>query len=127
MGICLVSNDVINSIGVFDEKFNPYGWEDVDFSLRARRHGYKIFYNTEAIIYHKGGKKGRGPVKEYELAKVKNYFYLLRKHANYFQLAIVFSLLPLKVLCLVAKELYRGEVKILLAQFRGVLSLFKQS
>lgn len=126
-GLCLISNDVINRIGVFDEKFNPYGWEDVDFSLRARHNGYKIFYNPEAIIYHKGGKKGRGAVKEYEYAKVKNYFYLIRKHSNCFQLAVVFSLLPFKMLHLIAKELYYGDFKVLLAQFRGFLSLFKRS
>ena len=29
-GLCLVSSELINKVGIFDEKFNPYGWGDVD-------------------------------------------------------------------------------------------------
>jgi hypothetical protein len=126
-GLCLISNDVINRIGVFDEKFNPYGWEDVDFSLRARHQGFKIYYNPDAIIYHKGGRRGRGAVEEYEYAKIKNYFYLIRKHANFLQLIVVFSVFPFKILKLITKELYHGEFKILSAQIRGFFSQFKRS
>jgi GT2 family glycosyltransferase len=126
-GLCVISNDVISSIGIFDERFNPYGWEDVDFSLRAKRHGYNIFYNPKAVIYHKGGKKGRGAIKEYEYAKVKNYIYLINKHANFFQIFVIFSLLPFKILYLIYTALIAGEFKILSAQFRSLLSLFKRS
>jgi hypothetical protein len=125
-GLCLIRKDVINRIGIFDEKFNPYGWEDVDFSLRARRQGFKIHYNPNAIIYHKGGRRGRGAVEEYEYAKIKNYFYLIRKHANFPQLIVFFSLLPFKILKLITKEFYHGEFKILSAQIRGFFSRFKR-
>jgi GT2 family glycosyltransferase len=126
-GLCIIRKDVINRVGIFDEKFNPYGWEDVDFSLRARRQGFKIYYNPDAIIYHKGGRRGRGAVEEYEYAKIKNYFYLIRKHANFSQLIVVFSLFPFKILKLITKELYRGEFKILSAQIKGFFSQFKRS
>ena len=36
-----VSAAVVERIGGFDDGFNPYGWEDVDFSLRARRSGFR--------------------------------------------------------------------------------------
>ena len=41
-GLCLMSNELINKVGVFDDNFNPYGWEDVDLSLRAREKGLKF-------------------------------------------------------------------------------------
>jgi GT2 family glycosyltransferase len=125
-GLCLVKNSVINEVGFFDENFNPYGWEDVDYSIRARKHGFKIFYNHRAIVYHKGGKKQRGELaQEYEFSKVKNYFYLLRKHVNIFQLLVISSILPFRILFIIIKELSRGEFKILFSQFRGALSWFK--
>ncbi|MDO8549655.1 MAG: glycosyltransferase family 2 protein [Ignavibacteria bacterium] len=125
-GLCLVSNELISKVGLFDENFNPYGWEDVDFSIRAKEKSFKIFYNHRAIIYHKGGKKGRGKaVDEYEFYKVKNYFYLIKKHANILQLITIFSVLPFKTLILILKQLTRGEYKIVYTHFRSFLSLFK--
>jgi len=125
-GLCLISNELINKVGIFDEKFNPYGWEDVDLSLRARQKGFKIFYNHNAIIYHKGGKRGRGKaINEYEFSKSKNYFYLLKKHGNVFQLLIFSAILPIRLFIILTKELFRGEFKTISAQLRGILSLFK--
>lgn len=125
-GLCLISNELIIKVGIFDEKFNPYGWEDVDLSLRARAKGFKIFYNHKAIVYHKGGKKGRGKaINEYEFSKSKNYFCLIRKHWNIFQLLILGIILPVRVLMIITKELSGGEFKTISAQFRGILSLFK--
>ena len=125
-GLCLVRKDLFNMVGLFDEKFNPYGWEDVDLSLRAKRKGFKIFYNHKAIIYHKGGKKGRSrAISEYELSKAKNYFYLIRKHANLFQLIIISFILPFRILKIVIKELFVGEFKTLSAQLHGFLSFLK--
>ncbi|OGU28514.1 MAG: hypothetical protein A2057_02180 [Ignavibacteria bacterium GWA2_35_9] len=124
-GLCLVSKNVMDKIEKFDETFNPYGWEDVDLSIRARKFGFKIFYNSRAVVYHKGGKKGRGTISEYEFSKVKNYFYLIRKHANIFQLFTIGFFLPFRGLVIIIKELFAGDVKTLFAQFRGILSLFK--
>jgi GT2 family glycosyltransferase len=125
-GLCLLSKELLNKVGLFDEKFNPYGWEDVDFSLRAKKNGYKILYNPKAIIYHKGGKKGRGrAINEYEFSKTKNYFYLIRKHANIFQLVIMGFCLPFRILIIILKELFVGEFKTLFAQLRGFLNSIK--
>ena len=125
-GLCLVRKDVIDKIKDFDEKFNPYGWEDVDFAIRARRSGFKILYNPKAVIYHKGGKIGRGKaIREYESSKAKNYFYLFLKHANFFQLFILCLILPFKIVFTFCREIFNGEFDIVHAQFRGFFSLFK--
>jgi len=125
-GLCLISNELINKVGTFDENFNPYGWEDVDLSLRAGQNGFKIFYNPKAIVYHKGGRKGRGKaIDKYEFSKSKNYFYLIKKHATAFQLLTIFAILPFRILLIIFKELMNGDYKILFVQHKGFLSLFK--
>ncbi|MEJ2618000.1 MAG: galactosyltransferase-related protein [Ignavibacteriaceae bacterium] len=125
-GLCLVRKEVINKIKSFDERFNPYGWEDIDFAVRARKSGYKILYNPKAVIYHKGGKIGRGKaVKEYESSKVKNYFYLFKKHANFIQLLVLCFILPFKVVFIFGQEVLRGEFDTISFQLRGFFSLFK--
>ena len=125
-GLCLFSSELINKVGIFDEKFNPYGWEDVDLSFRARQNGFRIFYNHKAVVYHKGSKKGRGKaIDEYEFSKSKNYFYLIKKHATIFQLVTIGTILPFRILMIILKELMAGDLKIISAQLKGILSLFK--
>lgn len=125
-GLCLISYELINEVGIFDDNFNPYGWEDVDISLRARQKGFKIFYNHKAIVYHKGGKKGRGnAIDEYEFSKSKNYFYLIKKHATVFQLLTICTILPFRIIMIIFKELMVGDLNTISAQLRGILSLFK--
>ena len=47
----LIKREVLEKIGKLDEKFFLY-WEDVDFSVRSRRAGFKIAVVPESIVYH---------------------------------------------------------------------------
>ena len=71
-GGIFIDNKVINNIGMisdayinyidniqkdfkypFDPQFNPFYFEDPDFSFRAFFAGYKIGWNNKKVIYHK--------------------------------------------------------------------------
>jgi GT2 family glycosyltransferase len=56
-----VRNTLFHQLGGFDEHYSPYGWEDADFSIRARSVGDKAYYAPDMIVFHKGTKIGRGP------------------------------------------------------------------
>jgi GT2 family glycosyltransferase len=107
--------------GGLDEAFNPYGWEDVDFNLRARKKGYRCYYAPDAILYHKGCRIGRGYVQLYEKYKVKHYFRLIFRHTSVFQKLCCAVCVParaaMKALGLVA----RGEVRTVMSQLHGVM------
>jgi hypothetical protein len=125
-GLFLTSKEIINEVGLFDEKFNPYGWEDVDYSLRVRKNGYKIIYNPKAIFYHKGGKKSRPKIEaDYERAKAKNYLYLLKKHSNLLQLFSLSIILPLRIMKIIIHSLFHGNFKLLLNHFKGFFGYLK--
>lgn len=124
-GLFLTSRRVMRKVGMFDDKFNPYGWEDVDFGLRARKLNYKILYNPIAIIYHKGGKENRKEnVAAYENSKVRNYFYLVRKHANIYQMLTLILFLPFRIIVVIVHELYKGKYDVLLSKLKGFINLF---
>lgn len=122
-GLFLAKKEVFSQIRWFDEIFNPYGWEDVDFSLRARKGGFKILYVPKALIYHKGGKAGRGLLPEYEKYKVRNFFILMKRHTNLLQWICFLCLIPLKAFFFIMKGVYHGNSKVVLAQFRGFLDI----
>ncbi len=43
---------VLNAIGLFDEDFTGYGWEDLELGYRAAKNGIMIRYLPSAINYH---------------------------------------------------------------------------
>ncbi|MFC1848590.1 glycosyltransferase family 2 protein [candidate division CSSED10-310 bacterium] len=50
----VVKMDVFNELSSFDERFSLYG-EDMDFCLRARKLGLKVYYHPQARVLHHGG------------------------------------------------------------------------
>lgn len=36
----------------FDKRYYPAYWEDIDLSFRARKRGWKVLFESEAIVYH---------------------------------------------------------------------------
>jgi GT2 family glycosyltransferase len=52
-GGMLVKREVVENIGMFDERFNPAYFEDPDFIFRCIEKGYKVAWNIKAKIIHK--------------------------------------------------------------------------
>jgi GT2 family glycosyltransferase len=86
-GCLMVRKDAFSKLNGFDEIFNPYGPEDIDFVLRGKKLGYKSVFVSSSIIYHdpepghslEGGAKR----KSYTINKAKKFLILLNRHARY--------------------------------------------
>lgn len=51
-GMCSsYSKDILVEMGGFDPLFQKSG-EDMDFSFRVRKAGYRLVYNSEAVVHH---------------------------------------------------------------------------
>ena len=112
---------VFEQLGGIDERFNPYGWEEVDFCLRAREAGYRIRYEPRAVLCHKGTRVGRPPKAEYERHKVRNYFSLLGRHTNLLQKITCTFFVPIRSARVAWHMIRTGNARIILAQARGFL------
>ncbi len=86
----MVKRTVIEKTGMFPEKFFLY-YEEWDWSARIQKAGYLIWYQPEAIIYHKESMSvGReNPLKAYYLTR--NRILYMRRNSDPFHL-IVFGL-----------------------------------
>ena len=87
---CLFKTKIFKDIGKLDERFFAY-YEDVDFSLRLKKYGYKIGFTSKTKIYHyesfssisnnsKGGKLS--PYVHY--LNIRNHILVLKKHSDLF-------------------------------------------
>ena len=53
-----IKREVYKNVGMYGD-FNPWGSEELDFSLRAIDFGYKIIYFPSVTVHHKISPKGR--------------------------------------------------------------------
>jgi GT2 family glycosyltransferase len=121
-----VRASVFEQLNGIDEQFNPYGWEEVDFCLRARAAGYTVRYEPRAVLCHKGTRVGRPPIAEYERHKVRNYFRLIGRHTSLSQKLTCLFFVPMRCVRVAWRMVLTGNAKIILAQARGFLEAFRR-
>ncbi|SFE93089.1 hypothetical protein SAMN05518672_112104 [Chitinophaga sp. CF118] len=115
----MVKREVIEKVGRFADKFFIY-YEESDWSARILRAGYKIYYNSDGLIFHKEsitmGKES--PVKAYY--HTRNRILYMRRNSNKLQLTaflFFFSFLTFpKAVCTYA---LKGQFKHLKSFIRG--------
>lgn len=117
----LARRETIERCGGFDDAYNPYGWEEVEWSLRIRAAGFTIRYAPAAVCWHAGGTPGRGArVPDYERGKAANYVRLMRRYASPRQWLGFLAVLPMRGARLVGMRLRDGNWRILLEHARGL-------
>jgi GT2 family glycosyltransferase len=52
-GSSLFDRDKFLALGGFEEMLAPYGWEDVELSLRAWKQGFEVHYEPGSAIWHR--------------------------------------------------------------------------
>lgn len=129
--VWMVSRKVLDRIGGYDEEyFIPY--EDSDFSLRAKRAGFKLYCYSSAKTYHQGPKSTYVhpfvewlgiTTKERAFRVARNKLIYISKHAGRCQLLFfLFIMLPFYLAVHSLIILMSKRVDILKSYWQGVLS-----
>jgi len=87
----VVRVNVFKSIGLLDQNFFPIYYDDLDFCLRMKKHGLKLYLIPQAKIYHFGSMSVGGvnsPKERYLMARNSGYYF--RKHMKFWQAPFVF-------------------------------------
>jgi GT2 family glycosyltransferase len=127
-GFMLVRRDVFEELGGFDEGFGVLGPDDLDFSLRLAKAGYKSLYVPDAIAYHAVTHTyGRDYNEKYAQLKAKNWFVFMRRHAPLSQrLAFYFLGAPHIIMQIVWREGKKGNIRAVRGLVRGALDYLQQ-
>lgn len=85
----MVKRNVIEKTGRFPEKFFLY-YEEWDWSSRIKNAGFNIYYQHNAVIFHKESMSvgKQSTLKTYYLTR--NRILFLRRNSNWFQLAVFY-------------------------------------
>jgi O-antigen biosynthesis protein len=122
-GAMMVRADVFRQLGGFDMVFNPFGPEDLDFSLRLQKAGYQALYIPQAVAYHVVSHTyGSGYSEEYARHKSRHWLTFMHRHANPIQ-KIAFYLIGAPVLAVrvILREAKRGNLGAIRGLMQGIL------
>lgn len=118
-GAMMVRSDVFQQLNGFDPLFGPFGPEDLDFSLRLQKAGYKAMYIPKAVGYHQVSHTyGEGYSEDYARHKSRHWLLFMRRHASVWQ-KIAFYLFgaPILAVQVFLREARRGNLR----AFRGLI------
>lgn len=129
--VWMVKREVFKKIGDYDEDyFIPY--EDSDFSLRARKAGFKLYCYSEAKTYHRGHKSTfvhswiewlgiTSPERAYRVARNKMIFMV--KNSKFPNNLLFFGLfMPTYLILHSLIIILSGRLDLLIRYWRGVIS-----
>jgi GT2 family glycosyltransferase len=122
-GAMMVRSDVFQQLNGFDPLFGPFGPEDLDFSLRLQKAGYKALYIPKAVGYHQVSHTyGQGYSEDYARHKARHWLLFMRRHATPGQ-KIAFYLFgaPILVVQVITRELCRGNWRAIRGLAQGML------
>lgn len=104
-GFGAFSREKFIELGGYDDRFHPGIMEDVDLCYRAKKAGYRLYYEPQSVVHHMGqtsfhetfGKKGTAV-----LAHRNNFLFMWKnfktggfwfRHLLYLPLRLIFALL----------------------------------
>lgn len=119
----LTKKEVIEKVGLFDENYFIY-YDDVDWSVRARQSGFKLFYIPQATIWHKGaattGGGSRNPF--FKAHGIRSRILFVRKHTSKWNL--LFFFLPYFLIRIVlfhtVKFILQNRWDLMISMFKGI-------
>ena len=123
-GAMMVRSDVFQQLDGFDPVFGPFGPEDLDFSLRLQKAGYKALYIPRAVGYHQVSHTyGQGYSEDYARHKSRHWLLFMRRHASSGQ-KIAFYLFgaPFLAVQVFIREARRGNLNAMRGLVQGILN-----
>jgi GT2 family glycosyltransferase len=122
-GAMMVRSDVFQQLNGFDPLFGPFGPEDLDFSLRLQKAGYRAMYIPKAVGYHQVSHTyGEGYSEDYARHKSRHWLLFMRRHANIWQkIAFYFFGAPILAIKVFIREARRGNLRAIRGLVEGIL------
>jgi GT2 family glycosyltransferase len=127
-GAMLARADRFQQLGGFDPIFDPFGPEDLDFSLRLQKAGYKALYAPQAVGLHEVSHtfEAGGYSEKYARHKARHWFIFLRRHASPLQQAgFYLAGAPFLIARILLREGRKGNFGAVRGLLRGLVDFWK--
>jgi GT2 family glycosyltransferase len=127
-GCTLIRAKIFREVGGFDPVFDPYGPEDLDFSLRIYEAGYYAQYVPQSIIFHDRSRTfvGKEYSEEYAKLKARHWFLLMKRHASPIE-QLIFLLIggPIMLIRAMIREGRKGNLGAIKGLINGIFDFLE--
>lgn len=109
-------------LGGFDALYDPFYWEDIDLSYRARKMGFFTLFENKSIVRHeheKGVIKSTFSKNEVKRIAFRNQFFFVWKNADISNLASHILWLPYHIL----KGIASGEIMLIFGLLTALIRI----
>jgi GT2 family glycosyltransferase len=121
-GAMMVRADLFEQLGGFDSTFDPYGPEDLDFSLRLQKLGFRALYAPAAVALHEASRSVEGGNRsaDYTQRRIRHWVVFLRRHASPLEQLAFFTVgAPYRAVRLLSRHLWARNFGALAGALRG--------
>ncbi len=119
-GCCmLIPRGILERIGGFDHTFFSYV-EDVEWSIRCRRAGFRIVLCPDARLWHDVSATGKKRPAMMRYYLTRNHLWTLRRHASALQFAAAILLLPARSSLRLFRLMIAADAESMWAELRGL-------
>lgn len=123
----MVSSAIVKEVGMLNEKFFIY-YEDVDWSFRIKKAGFKLAYEPKSVVYHEAGMSQKSKVRKEEgyvnpfvhYLRSRNQIWLLRKYTPWYFAPTVTLFVAGKYLSFMGYFLFLKRIKKLTFVAKGL-------
>jgi GT2 family glycosyltransferase len=121
----LVRCSALGDVGLLDEQFWAYA-EDLDWSLRFLKRGYRLMYAPKARLWHYDGatsvkSMGKGSEAMRQFLGTRNMVFIARKHLRWWHVPTYLLTFALNHIAFyTALRLWRRDFRALVALYRGL-------
>ena len=127
-GCCmLIKREVFEKVGLLDEKYYIYG-EDVDFSFRVRKAGYKVIFEPRSFIWHKVSSATGGGLTAFKIQhRIRSGFRFFALYAKWYHWITIIPMVLLRTLFFMFGRVVRLDMKSVNAARKGFSDSIKNS
>ncbi len=121
--LVLIPNKIIKEIGLLDESYFMYV-EDLDYSYKVCKKGYKLYHVSSSKIWHKVGASSKGELSEFSA------YWMMRNRVKFIlqNLELIKKLSAFTFLIfsrIIRYPIWLNKKKLVLAQIKGLIEGFK--
>jgi GT2 family glycosyltransferase len=128
-GAMIVRSRLFGELGGFDSTFDPFGPEDLDFSLRLQKAGHRARYVPTAMAYHEVSSTFEGGeyTEAYAQNKTSNWLVFMLRHAPWHERLVFLGFsVPVLVIRVLVREGRTGNFGAVRGLARGLLDFLRR-
>lgn len=121
-GSSAFNKKIWDKLGGLNEIYNPFYWEDLDISYRARKSGYKVLFDPSITVVHeheKGSIKKKFTPSQIKRIAFRNQFIFVWINSSFRTLLSHFLWLPYHIL----NAVLRGDINFLIGFYNSVIHI----